>query len=212
MLFQGGYLMGLKLSKTDLAAALDVSVNTVTNWQQRGCPVEGHGGNGRRYSFDLADVVGWLTARPGSGASETAEAEAEARASLARERAELMRIRRQRGALELERERGDLVPKRAAMQAAAHAAAIQREAMLRVPYRLAPMVAGMDQREAFLVLTDEIRVAMESAAKAMAKPKTGPDGHPLADLGELGGYPDDQDLETFGSLPELEQLEGTNDD
>lgn len=202
--------MGLKLSKTDLAAALDVSVNTISNWQQRGCPVEGQGGNGRRYSFDLADVVGWLTARPGSGASETAEAEAEARASLARERAELMRIRRQRGALELERERGDLVPKRAAERAAAHAAAMQREAMLRVPYRLAPMVAGMHQREAFIALDEEIRLAMEAAARAMDKPAT---GDPAADLGELGGYPSDDDLATFGSQPELvEHAEESSDD
>ncbi len=201
--------MGLKLSKTALAEALDVSLNTVTDWQRRGCPVDSKGGNGRRYSFDLADVVAWLTARPGSGSSETAEAEAEARATLARERAALMRIRRQRGALELERERGDVVARRKVVRAAEHAAATIREAMLRVPYRLAPMVAGMDQREAFLVLVDEIRAGLEAATR---EPKRTADGLPVADLGELEDIPDDEDLETFGALPELEHAESAHDD
>ncbi len=51
------------LTKTQLAAAFDVSLPTIDAWLRRGCPVEQEGANGRAYKFSLPQVIKWRESR-----------------------------------------------------------------------------------------------------------------------------------------------------
>ena len=71
-----------RLSKTDLAEARGVSLNTVYGWVRQGCPTNKDG------TFDLREVSEWLSKR---GASKVGSLEKE-RARLAREQADKLEM------------------------------------------------------------------------------------------------------------------------
>jgi phage terminase Nu1 subunit (DNA packaging protein) len=71
-----------RLSKTDLAEARGVSLNTVYGWVRQGVPKNKNG------TFDLRDVSEWLAKR---GASKVGSREKE-RARLAREQADKLEM------------------------------------------------------------------------------------------------------------------------
>jgi len=78
--YRGGKF--LRLSKTDLAEARGVSLNTVYGWVRQGVPKNKDG------TFDLPEVSGWLDKR---GASKVGSLEKE-RARLAREQADKLQM------------------------------------------------------------------------------------------------------------------------
>lgn len=50
---------GLEVNKKDLSDTLGISLPTVGDWVSKGCPVVQHGGNGREWIFNTADVAKW---------------------------------------------------------------------------------------------------------------------------------------------------------
>jgi phage terminase Nu1 subunit (DNA packaging protein) len=63
------------LNRAQIASALGVSENTITEWISRGFPVLEHGGNGRAYQFQLSAC--WIWARNYQEGEITARADAD---------------------------------------------------------------------------------------------------------------------------------------
>ncbi|MFB0491300.1 phage terminase Nu1 subunit (DNA packaging protein) [Methylobacterium sp. OAE515] len=58
-----GSIDGRLVNRADLAGIFGVSVNTVTNWIEKGCPYVERGSNGVEWQFDTAAVVDWKIQR-----------------------------------------------------------------------------------------------------------------------------------------------------
>jgi len=158
--------MGMKLTKAELAKALDVSTNTVGAWVKRGCPTQEQGRPGKPYTFDLAAVVSWLTDRPAAGASE---AKAEDAASYRAERAAWMRVRRQTAELEYQRQRRAVVDRAKAKRVLHEMAQAASKAWTQWPARVyAEMAAelGVDGAKMHQVLDDHTRRHLEELVQA----------------------------------------------
>lgn len=55
--------MGKTVNRQELAETFGYSLPTITTWIDAGCPVVSHGGRGRQFEFDTAEVHKWLIAR-----------------------------------------------------------------------------------------------------------------------------------------------------
>lgn len=51
--------MGMKLSKKQLAEMFDTSERTLTDWQEKGMPIEKDSGRGKRNVYDSAACIEW---------------------------------------------------------------------------------------------------------------------------------------------------------
>lgn len=58
-----GSIDGRLVNRADLAGIFGVSVNTVTNWIEKGCPYVERGSNGVEWQFDTAAVIDWKIQR-----------------------------------------------------------------------------------------------------------------------------------------------------
>lgn len=58
-----GAIDGRLVNRADLAGIFGVSVNTVTNWIEKGCPYVERGSNGVEWQFDTAAVIDWRIQR-----------------------------------------------------------------------------------------------------------------------------------------------------
>lgn len=58
-----GAIDGRLVNRADLAGIFGVSVNTVTNWIEKGCPYVERGSNGVEWQFDTAAVIDWKVQR-----------------------------------------------------------------------------------------------------------------------------------------------------
>ncbi len=58
-----GAIDGRLVNRADLAGIFGVSVNTVTNWIEKGCPYVERGSNGVEWQFDTAAVIDWKIQR-----------------------------------------------------------------------------------------------------------------------------------------------------
>lgn len=52
-------MIGMELSKVDLAQFYGVHVNTISQWVGNGCPFISKGGPGRKWVFNSSDVTTW---------------------------------------------------------------------------------------------------------------------------------------------------------
>jgi len=58
-----GAIDGRLLNRAEVAGIFAVSVNTVTNWIEKGCPYVERGSNGIEWQFDSAAVIDWRIQR-----------------------------------------------------------------------------------------------------------------------------------------------------
>ena len=149
------------LTKIELAAALDVSTQTLDAWLARGMPFERRPGAGARtYAFDLAAVLRWRLdyerAQAAAATDETDIDEAKRRRAVAEARLAEMAADREAGQL-LAREDVD---------AAVIASFVRvRAKLLSIPSKVAPLVAGADVNAAGATLRAAIHDALRELSE-----------------------------------------------
>ncbi|MGY8863537.1 MAG: helix-turn-helix domain-containing protein, partial [Pseudomonadales bacterium] len=85
----------MELNRSDTAQKLNVSLTTLDDWRRKGCP---HTKTGKQVFFNLDDLNEWLNTRSGGELDYT------------QERAKLTRLQAEKVTLELEQQRGNLLP------------------------------------------------------------------------------------------------------
>ncbi|NLI79539.1 MAG: terminase small subunit [Candidatus Riflebacteria bacterium] len=145
------------LTREDLAAALGVTVRTVTNWKQEALPRSKDG------TYDLPAVITWLVEREASRRAK-APARQEADDSLAEYRRQKTRLVR----LRFLREKGKLLPKAEMVKAFTDRAFEIGRALLQLGRRFSARVAaksGKTLREVEEIHEAEARKLLEDYAR-----------------------------------------------
>jgi phage terminase Nu1 subunit (DNA packaging protein) len=143
------------MNKTQLAAACQVSVVTVSSWVSKGCPHST--GKGGRNRFDLKQVRRWrkdsLIARPTPTAAAPSYSEARARKESA-----LASLRE----LQLQERTGELVRRDAVSKAVFASNRAIRDQFMNLPARVSGLVAAeTNQHKCFEILANEVRQILE---------------------------------------------------
>jgi phage terminase Nu1 subunit (DNA packaging protein) len=150
------------MTKRGLARQYKVSTNTIASWLSKGLPhIRRTDGS---YHFDRTEVRRWraenLATRPAP-----AQGGAHARsyiAGRARKETALAELRE----LELRRQKGELVPQASVDKEAFETGRIVRDALLRMPDRLAGLFAAeTDPRKIHALMTKEIRQVLEALSQ-----------------------------------------------
>ena len=88
----------IEFNKNQIAEAFGINLTTVDKWRRSGCPAEKKGPN---VMFSVREVSDWLRGR---------DMESSGVLDLGQERAKLTKLQAQKGTLELEIARGNLIP------------------------------------------------------------------------------------------------------
>jgi len=122
----------LKFNRTQISDAFGVSLTTVDKWRKKGCPcVEVE----KKVSFTVRDVSDWLRNR---------DLETDGDLDLSQERAKLTKLQAEKATLELEQQRGNLIPVELMIETWQGHIANARAKLLALPPKAAAQVAGMD--------------------------------------------------------------------
>ena len=141
------------MNKQGLAKELGMSTNTIAAWLRRGCPVTKQGDGS--YLFDLSQVQAWRE----KTRRVTASVDGTLAAAQLRKETALADLRE----MEVRRKRGELVEKVKVEAEAFRCGRTVRDALMAVPDRLAAVLASeTDQKKVHLMLTKEIRQALEA--------------------------------------------------
>ena len=122
----------MKFNRTQISDAFGVSLTTVDKWRKKGCPcVEVE----KKFSFTVRDVSDWLRNR---------DLETDGDLDLSQERAKLTRLQAEKATLELEQQRGKLLPLEMVIVAWQGQVANARAKLLALPPKVASQVLGME--------------------------------------------------------------------
>jgi phage terminase Nu1 subunit (DNA packaging protein) len=119
----------MKLNRSDTAQKLNVSLTTLDGWRRKGCP---HAKKGKQVFFDMDPLKKWLDNRTGGDLDYT------------QERAKLTRLQAEKVTLELEQQRGNLLPLEMVIEGWQGQISNARARLLALPPKAAAQVAGMD--------------------------------------------------------------------
>jgi len=143
----------LKFNRTQISDAFGVSLTTVDKWRKKGCPcVEVE----KKVSFTVRDVSDWLRNRG---------LETDGNLDLSQERAKLTKLQAEKATLELEQQRGNLIPMELVIEGWQGLLANARAKLLALPPKVAAQVLGMESYvEVEHVIRDIIYEALDELA------------------------------------------------
>ena len=119
----------MKLNRTNTAAELDVSLTTLDYWRRKGCP---YTKEGKTVFFELEELQEWLDDRSGGELNYT------------QERAKLTKLQAEKVSLELDQQRGSLIPMELAIVTWQAHIGNARAKLLALPPKVAGQVIAMD--------------------------------------------------------------------
>ena len=119
----------MSLNRSETAQKLNVSLTTLDNWRRKGCP---HTKTGKQVFFEIAAIKRWLDNRSSGELDYT------------QERAKLTRLQTEKVKLELEQQRGKLLPLEMVILAWQGQIANARAKLLALPPKAASQVLGME--------------------------------------------------------------------
>ena len=119
----------MKLNRTNTAAELDVSLTTLDYWRRKGCP---YTKEGKTVFFELEELQEWLDDRSGGELNYT------------QERAKLTKLQAEKVSLELDQQRGSLIPMELAIATWQAHIGNARAKLLALPPKVAGQVIAMD--------------------------------------------------------------------
>jgi phage terminase Nu1 subunit (DNA packaging protein) len=139
------------MTKTELAAACNISLPTISAWISKGCP---HTRDARgQYRFELKRVTQWRAqAMPTRALLSPSYSHARARKETA-----LAGLRE----LQLRQRQGELVEKEAVTKQEFATGRRVRDNLENIPARVSGPCVGKDQREIFEIMAREIRQCLE---------------------------------------------------
>jgi terminase small subunit / prophage DNA-packing protein len=121
-----------EFNRAQIAVAFDVNLTTVDKWRRSGCPAEQQGKN---VVFTVRAVSDWLRGR--DSASNDA-------LDLSQERAKLTKLQAEKATLELEQQRGNLIPMELVIEGWQGLLANARAKLLALPPKFAAQAVGAD--------------------------------------------------------------------
>jgi phage terminase Nu1 subunit (DNA packaging protein) len=119
----------MSLNRSETAQKLNVSLTTLDNWRRKGCP---HTKTSRQVFFDLDTLKKWLDHCSDRDLDYT------------QERAKLTRLQAEKVTLDLEQQRGKLLPLEMVILAWQGQVANARSKLLALPPKVASQVLGME--------------------------------------------------------------------
>ena len=119
----------MRLNRSETAQKLNVSLTTLDDWRRKGCP---HTKTGKQVYFEIKEIERWLDTRSGGELDYT------------QERAKLTRLQAEKVTLELEQQRGKLLPLEMVILAWQGQVANARAKLLALPPKVASQVLGME--------------------------------------------------------------------
>jgi len=122
----------MKFNKNQIAEVFDVSLTTVDKWRLKGCPAEK---DGQKVMFTVRAVSDWLRGR---------DFESSGTLDLGQERAKLTKLQAEKATLELEQQRGNLIPKEIMIETWQGHIANARAKLLALPPKVASQILGME--------------------------------------------------------------------
>jgi phage terminase Nu1 subunit (DNA packaging protein) len=122
----------MKFNRTQIAEAFGVNLTTVDKWRRSGCPAEQ---NGKSVIFSVRAVSDWLRSR---------DVESSGELDLSQERAKLTKLQAEKTKLELEQQRGNLIPMELVVATWQGHIGNARAKLLALPPKIAGQVIAMD--------------------------------------------------------------------
>jgi len=140
----------MSLNRSETAQKLNVSLTTLDNWRRKGCP---HTKTGKQVFFNIGTLKTWLGNHSGGELDYT------------QERAKLTRLQAERVTLDLEQQRGKLLPLEMVILAWQRQVANARAKLLALPPKVASQVLSMESYvEVEQVIKDIIYEALDELA------------------------------------------------
>jgi phage terminase Nu1 subunit (DNA packaging protein) len=137
----------MSLNRSETAQKLNVSLTTLDNWRRKGCP---HTKTGKQVYFEIEVLNRWLDNRSSGELDYT------------QERAKLTRLQAEKVTLELEQQRGNLLPMELVIAAWQGHIANARAKLLALPPKAAAQVVGMESYlEVEQAITELIHEALD---------------------------------------------------
>ena len=137
----------MELNRSDTAQKLNVALTTLDYWRRKGCP---HTKKGKQVFFNIDTLNTWLDDRSGGELDYT------------QERAKLTRLQAEKVTLELEQQRGNLLPMELVIAAWQGHIANARAKMLALPPKAAAQAVGMESYlEVEQAITELIHEALD---------------------------------------------------
>jgi len=122
----------MEFNRAQIAEAFGVELTSVDKWRRGGCPSEKVG---KSVIFSVREVSDWLRAR---------DMESSGTLDLSQERAKLTKLQAEKATLELEQQRGNLIPMELIIETWQGHIANARAKLLALPPKAAAQVAGME--------------------------------------------------------------------
>jgi phage terminase Nu1 subunit (DNA packaging protein) len=119
----------MELNRANTAQKLNVSLTTLDDWRRKGCP---HTKTGKQVFFNIGTLKTWLDNRTSGDLDYT------------QERAKLTKLQAEKVTLELEQQRGNLIPMELVIEGWQGQIANARAKLLALPPKAAAQTAGMD--------------------------------------------------------------------
>ena len=140
----------MRLNRSETAQKLNVSLTTLDDWRRKGCP---HTKTGKQVYFEIKEIERWLDNRSSGELDYT------------QERAKLTKLQAEKVTLELEQQRGKLLPLEMVILAWQGQIANARAKLLALPPKVAAQVLGM---ESYVELEHTIRDIIYEALDELA--------------------------------------------
>ena len=140
----------MSLNRSETAQKLNVSLTTLDNWRRKGCP---HIKTGKQVFFNIGTLKTWLDNRSSGELDYT------------QERAKLTRLQAERATLDLEQQRGKLLPLEMVILAWQGQVANARAKLLALPPKVASQVLGI---ESYVEIEHTIRDIIYEALDELA--------------------------------------------
>ena len=122
----------MELNRSDTAQKLNVALTTLDYWRRKGCP---HTKKGKQVFFNIDTLKTWRDSRAGGDLDYT------------QERAKLTRLQAAKATLELEQQRGNLIPLELVVVGWEGQIANCRAKLLALPSKVAAQAVGADYVE-----------------------------------------------------------------
>ena len=122
----------MELNRSDTAQKLNVALTTLDYWRRKGCP---HTKKGKQVFFNIDTLKTWRDSRAGGDLDYT------------QERAKLTRLQAAKATLELEQQRGNLIPLELVVVGWEGQIANCRAKFLALPSKVAAQAVGADYVE-----------------------------------------------------------------
>tara|TARA_B100000780_G_scaffold7817_1_gene5754 strand:- start:19191 stop:19706 length:516 start_codon:yes stop_codon:yes gene_type:complete len=139
-----------RFNRTQIGEAFSVNLTTVDKWRRSGCPATKDGQN---VLYSVREVSDWLRSR---------DMESSGTLDLGQERAKLTKLQAQKATLELEQQRGNLVPMELIVETWQGHIGNARAKLLSLPPKAAAQVLGVDNYlEVEQLLTELINESLD---------------------------------------------------